>query len=140
MNKKIVVLVPIIIVCIIGIMFLYIIAGSEKRKIELYDYRMTYSDKYEITATEYFRIIDEIKEKMIPIDDGIVSEFRIGGFLLFEERNNSIIESYRVQGSIVTKFTYKNTYDNVLSTTYYNLDDKYFEELGKVCDRLREKK
>lgn len=140
MNKKNSIYVSIIIVSIIGIIFLYYIAESEKRTIDLYDYRLTHSDKYEVTDRQYLQIIDGIKEEMIPVDDdGIVSQFRIGGFILFEERNNEIIESYRVQGSIVTKTTYKNAYDNVLSTNYYKLDDKYYEELGKVCDKLRKK-
>ncbi|MDF2541390.1 MAG: hypothetical protein K0S47_1108 [Herbinix sp.] len=137
MNKKMIILVPIII-SFIGIILFYNITGLEERKIDLYDYRLTYSDKYEITSRKYLKLIDEIREGMIPIDeDGIVSEFRIGGFILFEERNKEIIESYRVQGSIVTKITYKNTNYNVLSTSYFKLDDKYYEELKSVCDKLR---
>lgn len=119
------------------ILLIYIFFYSHSRDVKLYDYRLTYSDEYKVKSESDLRIIDEVIDNMILIqtDNNSISDFRLGGFILIEESRKDMIESYRVQGEYVTKYTYKETYDHIISTTYYSLDEKYYVLLGKLCDK-----
>ncbi|MDF2804700.1 MAG: hypothetical protein K0S61_4605 [Anaerocolumna sp.] len=134
MKKKLVLLLTFLILIIIMILILFIRRNSD-RMVNLYDYRLIYSDKFLINSTTDLRIIDEIISNMNLIEEQ--NSNKVGGFIIIEELKGDTIESYRVQGSYITKEIYKESYENLISTTYYELSDKYYQLLVDICDRLR---
>lgn len=65
------------------------------------------------------------------------NDLRIGGYIVIEEKKGDIIKLYRIQGKYVTKNVYKKNKNHLISTTYLELDDTYYQLLQNVCDKQR---
>lgn len=119
------------------ISFIYIICNHNK-VVMLNDYRLNYSDTYKISSKTDLKIIDKIIRSMYAIETNESNNgLRIGGYIVIEEKKGDNIKSYRIQGKYVTKYIYKNNKNHLISTTYYELDDTYYQLLQDVCDKHR---
>lgn len=134
-NKFIVI--PILIIMGIAVILFIFIRFNFDRKIIVYDYRLTYSDQYDIKLNSDVYIIDKIIDNISAMEGDGNAQIRLGGFIIIEEYKGDLIEAYRMQGTNVTKCIYKSSYDNLLSISYYHLDQKYIKELKDLCDELR---
>lgn len=140
MSKKKVLSIIFVLILLTLFVLIYI-RGCNGRKIILQDHRLTYSDTYRITSKSDLHTINEIITSMNPVQvDDEDTSLRIGGFVIIEEHNRDNIISYRVQGSRVTKYIYKKTPKSLISTSYFTLDDKYYQLLTDICDKHRKNK
>lgn len=129
----------ILILLVTIIIFLYV-RGNNDRIVILHDHRLYYSDTYRISSKSDLHTIDKIINNMNTtqlIDSN--NSLRTGGFVLIEEHVGDTIITYRIKGDDVTKYVYKENFNNLLSTTYFKLDDKYYQLLKDVCDKQRKK-
>ncbi len=106
----------------------------------LYDYTLNHSDKYNIVSHSDLKQINSVLKSMDLVENKYKDgQLPIGGILVIEVHKKNEIESYRIQGSYVIEETYKGSLDNKISTKYYDLQDKYYDSLVDLCNKLKNK-
>lgn len=139
-KKRFIILFLLLFLILLAIMIIYIyFIGNSNRMVVLHDYRLTYSDTYKISSKADLHTIDKIMNKLNAVQaNDSNNNLRIGGYVIIEEQRGDNIISYRIQGSYVTKYEVKN--NELSSTTYYKLDDTYYQLLQEICDKHRKMK
>ncbi|MDF2844975.1 MAG: hypothetical protein K0R00_3401 [Herbinix sp.] len=139
MKKRIILPILVILIFLIVATFIWFIMKNSGNKIVLYDYRFASSDQYNINSKSDRSELDKIISQMNPIEDNDSNEIKVGGVIIIEMYHDDLIESYRIQGTNVTKNVYRESYDDLLSISKYKLDDKYYQDLSELSDKLKSK-
>lgn len=130
-----------LILSVIIIIFIYV-GNRNNRIITIEDTGRPDSATYNITSRADIKKIDTIINSMESLDIENTDETsRVGGFLAFisEYKEDNLI-LYRIRIDVVTKYVYKGNKESLISKSYYQLDDEYFQMLrDMIADKKAEK-